>query len=185
MKVLKSFVILSVAILGFSMVDVEARSFSDGGNVSQKQLEKKVYKQIIQMQYYGVFDNIEFDVEGSTVTLRGKVHNAPNSKSAERRVSKIKGVEKVINNIEILPFSSFDDGIRRQTVRAFARGGSLYGYLQGVNPSVRIIVDRGNVTLEGYVRTKSDSRLAEILANGVHGTFSVTNNLETTKEGKF
>ncbi len=182
MKVLRSFLILSVAILGFSFINVEARSFSDDKDVTRQQIEQKVFKEILQMPYYGLFDSISFEVDGSTVILSGKVLNATNKKSAERRVEDITGVENVVNNIEILPLSSFDNSIRNRTVRAFANGGSLYRYLQGVNPSMRIIVDNGRVSLEGFVRTKGDSNLANILANGVSGTFSVTNNLVVTKE---
>lgn len=182
MKIVRSFLILSIAILGFSFVHVEARSFSNDGNITQQQIEKKVFKEILKMPYYGLYDNIKFEVNGSTVILSGKVYNATNRKSAERRVEDIEGVENVINNIEILPPSSFDDSIRIRTARAFANGGSLYRYLQGANPSIRIIVDNGHVTLEGFVSNKGDSRLANILANGVPGVFSVTNNLEFTKK---
>ena len=184
MKVLKSFLILSIAIFGFSFVNVEARGLSDFGETTQQdaqQIEKKVFKEILKLPYYGLFDSIGFEVDGSTVVLHGKVYNAVNRKSAERRVEDIEGVTNVVNNIEVLPLSSFDNSIRRSIVREFAGGGSLYRYLQGVNPSVRIIVDNGHVSLEGFVANRGDSRLANILAN-VPGTFSVTNNLVVTKE---
>ena len=58
------------------------------------------------------------------------------------------------------------------------RTGALSRYLSTVNPSVRLVVDRGHVTLEGYVANKSDSNLMNILANGISGVFSVTNNLK-------
>jgi hyperosmotically inducible periplasmic protein len=179
MKILRNFLILSVAILGFSYVNADAQGFSGD---AQQQVEKKVYKEILKMPNYGLYDSIGFEVNGSTVTLHGKVYNATNRKSAERRVKKIEGVENVINNIEVLPLSRFDDSIRIRTARAFANGGSLYRYLNGPNPSMRIIVDNGHVSLEGYVRSQGDARLANILARGVTGTFSVTNNLIVTKE---
>ncbi len=180
MKVLKSFLILSVAILGFSYVNVKAQSFSNSGEI-----EKKVFKEILKLPYYGVFDSIGFEVNGDTVILSGKVYNGVNRKSAERRIEDIEGVNKVVNNIKLLPPSRFDDSIRIRTVRTIANGGSLYRYLQGVNPAIRIIVDRGHLTLEGVVRTEGDYRLANILAQSVPGTFSVTNNLEVTKEKRF
>ena len=179
MKIIFSFLILTIAIISFSFVDINARSFS---GKDTKTIELKVEKQIKRLAYYGVFDIIAFEVDGSTVILSGKVLNAVNRKSAERRIRKIDGVENVVNNIEILPLSRFDDSIRFRTVRALSRGGNVYRYLQGVNPAMRIIVKHGHVTLEGYVRTKGDSRLAYLLANGVTGTFSVTNNLVVTKE---
>lgn len=185
MKVLKGFLILSVAILGFSFVNVEARSFSNDVEITQADIEKKVFKKILGMPYYGLFDNIKFEVDGSTVILHGDVYNGINRSSAARRVAKIDGVENVVNNIKLLPPSRFDNVIRRRLVRRFSNGGSLYRYIIGVNPNMRIIVKRGHITLEGFVGNSGDSRLANILAQGVPGTFSVTNNLEVTKKNKY
>lgn len=182
MKYIKYFLILTIAVLGFSLVNVEAKTYGDDAKSTQT-LERKVFKQLIKLPYYGVFDHIAFKVEGNTVTLYGKVANAVNKKSAERYVEDIQGVERVVNNIQILPLSGFDDSIRRRTLRTLANnGGSLYRYLIGSSPSIRIIVERGNITLEGTVNSKGDSNLANILANGVSGVFSVKNNLQIGKE---
>ncbi len=181
MKIIQSFLILTIAILGFSFVDVEAKNVNDKDT---KTVEQQVTSQIRKLLYYGVFDIISFEIDGSTVVLSGKVHNAVNRKSAERRIKKIAGVEKVINDIEVLPASNYDNAIRFRTVRAFSRTGNIYRYLQGPNPSMRIIVENGHITLAGYVRSKGDSKLANILANTVAGTFSVTNNLIVSKEFK-
>ncbi len=184
MRFIKSFLILSViAILGFTSLDVQAQNFSGNGIISQSTIERKVFKEILRMPYYGLFDNISFKVDGSTVTLFGKVRNAINKSDAENYAKNVKGVTQVINNIEVLPLSRFDDTIRYQLVREFSRtGGAFYRYLQGANPSVRIIVDNGRVSLEGYVANKGDVNIANILANGVSGVFSVENNLKYGNE---
>lgn len=177
MKYIKSFLILTIAILGISLVSVSAQTYVSGKAPTQG-IERKVFKEILKLPYYGAFDHIGFAINGNTVTLYGKVAVARNRKDAEAYVKDIPGVERVINNIEILPLSSFDNSIRYRMVQTFAnRGGSLYRFLQEPNPSMRIIVDGGHVTLEGYVATRSDSNLANILANGVSGVFSVQNNL--------
>jgi hyperosmotically inducible protein len=187
MRFIKSFLFLAIiAILGFSSLGVQAQSFSDNGKISQSTIERKVFKEILTLPYYGLFDSISYKVDGSTVTLFGKVRNAINKSDAEGYVKDIKGVTKVVNNIEVLPLSRFDDTIRYQLVREFSRtGGAFYRYLQGTNPSVRIIVDNGHVSLEGFVANRSDANVANILANGVSGVFSVENNLQIEKrEGK-
>jgi osmotically-inducible protein OsmY len=148
------------------------------------QIQQKVYKQLIKLPRYGVFDHIAYKVEGNKVYLYGKVLNAVNKKAAEKTVKRIDGVSSVINNIEVLPLSNFDDSIRRRTLRTVANGGSLYRYFQGTNPSIKIIVDRGNVTLEGFVATKGDANLANILANQVTGVFRVTNNLQVERDSR-
>ncbi len=172
MKYIRSFAIITFAFLSLLAVsDAKAQT-------PQTVLEQKIFKKIIGLPYYGLFDHISYKVEGRTVTLYGKVASLGTRKDAERAVRRIDGVERVINNIDDLPPSSFDDRIRRQLVREFStRGGSLYRYLQGSNPSIRIIVENGRVTLEGYVSNRGDSNLANVLANTVPGVFSVRNNL--------
>ena len=137
----------------------------------------RVRKELVTLPYYGVFDNLAYDVQGDTVNLSGQVVRPSTRKDAERRVSKIEGVTRVINNIEVLPLSSFDDSIRARTHRAVFRSGSLYRYAMGANPSIHIVVRNGNVTLEGVVSNQMDSQLAYMAARSVPGVFSVTNNL--------
>jgi hyperosmotically inducible protein len=93
-------------------------------------------------------------------------------------------VARVVNNINVLPLSSFDDQIRAATFRSIARTGGLYRYLMGVNPSLHIVVDHGRVTLEGVVSGKGDRTLAYMAANRVPGAFSVVNNLRVQGEGE-
>ena len=149
---------------------------------SRQQLEKKVRKELVTLPYYGVFDNLLYQVEGDTVTLYGQVVRPSTRSDAERRVSRLAGVERVVNRIEVLPLSGFDDSIRARTYRAlFGMSSPLFRYGRGVNPSIHIVVSRGHVTLEGVVATEGDSNLARLRALGVPGVFSVTNNLQVER----
>jgi len=171
MRYIRSLAIITFAFLSFLAFEANAQT-------PQTALERKIFKEINTLPYYGVFDFISYKVDGRTVTLYGKTASLGTKKSAERVVRRIDGVDTVINNIDELPPSSFDNQIRRQIVREFwNRGGSLYRYLQGPNPSVRVIVENGRVTLEGYVSSRGDSNLANILANSASNAFSVKNNL--------
>ena len=152
--------------------------------LSQQQIMKKVRKELVTLPYYGVFDNLAYKVEGNTVTLYGQVVRPSTRVDAERRVARIKGVERVVNQIEVLPLSSFDDSIRARTYRTLFRTGGLYRYAMGANPSIHIVVNRGHLTLEGVVANEGDRRLAYIAASGVPGVFSVTNNLRTDRENR-
>jgi hyperosmotically inducible periplasmic protein len=181
MKTIKTYLIIAIAIFGFSSLSVQGQSKVIAGSVPQSAIEKKIFKEINMLPYYGLFDSISYKVEGSTVTLYGKVNNGINKSSAGRVVKRIPGVEHVVNNIEILPPSSFDDSIRYQVARNFAQTG-LYRYMHPVNPSVRIIVDRGNITLEGYVANRGDYNLMNILALSASNAFSVKNNLVIGRE---
>jgi osmotically-inducible protein OsmY len=112
---------------------------------------------------------------GSTISLGTR-------KAAERVVKRVPGVERVINNIEELPPSSFDEQIRRQLVAQLAQTGNIYRYLQGVNPPVRLVVNRGRIALEGYVDNRSDANMMYIAARGVSGAFDVQNHLIVKNE---
>ena len=175
MKKYTGFIAILFAILAFSFSDVNAQSFS--GTSSGRTIEQNVQRQILRLPRYEVFDHIAFSVNGNTVTLYGKVRNAINKSDAESRVKGIPGVTQVINNIEVLPLGSFDESIRRNLYRTLAGSGGLSRYLWTVNPSVRLIVDRGHVTLEGFVANQGDFNRMNILANSVPGVFSVKNNL--------
>ena len=140
-------------------------------------LMNKVRKELVKLPIYGVFDNLAYKIDGSTVTLYGQVVRPSTRSSAEKRIKRIEGVERVVNNIEVLPVSTFDDSIRARAYRTIFRSGSLYRYAMGANPSIHIIVNRGHITLEGVVANKMDSQLAYMAARGVPGAFSVTNNL--------
>jgi hyperosmotically inducible protein len=156
---------------------VLAGSVASAASPNPQGTMNKVRKELVTLPYYDVFDNLEYKVEGDTVVLYGQVRRPTTRRDAERRVARIEGVDRVVNNIEVLPLSRFDDGIRARTYRAVFRSGGLYRYAMGANPSVHIIVKNGRVTLEGVVSNKMDSQLAYMAARGVSGVFAVTNNL--------
>lgn len=153
--------------------------------LSFEQTQKKVRSELVTLPYYGVFDNLAYKVEGSTVTLYGQVVQPSTRRDAERRVARIAGVERVVNQIEVLPLSGFDDRVRYGTLRAIQRTAGLYRYFLGSNPSIHIVVNRGHVTLEGVVANEGDRRLAYIAARGVSGAFSVTNNLRAERGARY
>ena len=50
------------------------------------------------------------------------------------------------------------------------------------SPDVRIIVEHGKNTFEGYVSRSGDSNTLNILANGISGVLGVRNNLVVGKQ---
>jgi hyperosmotically inducible protein len=147
-------------------------------------LSKQVRHKLVTLPYYGVFDNLAYSIDGGKVTLHGQVVRPSTRSDAERSVGRIPGVTQVVNRIQVLPPSGFDDRIRVNTYRSIARSSGLYRYFLGSNPSIHIVVKRGNVTLTGVVNTRMDSQLAYMAANGVSGVFSVTNNLQVEGENR-
>jgi len=148
---------------------------------AQERIVREVRHELLMLPYYGVFDNIAYKVDGYDVTLLGQVVRPALKSDAENAVKHIEGVEKVDNQIEVLPPSPMDDRLRRRLFRAIYGYPALEKYELGVQKPIRIIVTRGRVTLEGVVDSDGDKNLAGLRANGVSGTFSVTNNLQVVK----
>ena len=144
---------------------------------AQARIAREVRHELLMLPYFGVFDNIEYRVDGGTVTLYGAVTRPVLKSDAENVVKHIEGVERVDNNIEVLPPSPMDDKLRLALFRAIYGYPALEKYALGVQKPIRIIVKNGHVTLEGVVDNETDKNLAGMRANGVPGIFSVTNNL--------
>ena len=83
------------------------------------------------------------------------------------------------NQIEVMPLSSSDDGVRLAVYRAIYSKAPLQRYQLGAVPPIHIIVKNGDVTLEGVVANTGDKDIAGIAANGVAGVHKVINNLRT------
>ncbi len=144
----------------------------------EKWLTREVGHQLIQVPWLSVFDNLQYSVNGSEVTLSGQVWQPVTKQDAETAVKGIEGVTKVNNNIEVLPLSPMDDQIRRAEYRAIYGAPELQRYAMGVLPSIHIIVKNGHVTLIGAVDNQMDKNVAEIRAKSVPNVFSVDDNLQ-------
>jgi hyperosmotically inducible periplasmic protein len=171
-KSILAIALLSVATLG------SAQDRGQPSAKSQERITREVRHELLMLPYFGVFDNIAYKVDGYTVTLLGQVVRPTLKSDAENVVKHIEGVEKVDNQIEVLPPSPIDDGLRRRLYRAIYGYPALEKYALGVQKPIRIIVKNGNVTLEGVVDNDGDKNFAGLRANGVSGIFSVTNNLQ-------
>lgn len=174
---------LLIAVLGIvSFVSVSAIAQNNqrdqSSPKSRDRIVREVRHELLMLPYFGVFDNIAYKVDGGTVTLTGEVVRPVLKSDAENAVKRIEGVEKVDNQIEILPPSSMDDRIRMEEFRAIYQYPALQKYELGVQKPIRIIVKNGRVSLEGVVDNEADKNLAGVRANGVSGVFSVTNNLQ-------
>ena len=141
-------------------------------------IAREVRHELVMLPYYGVFDNLAYRVDGSTVTLYGQVVRPTLKSDAENVVKRIEGVTRVNNEIEALPLSPNDDRIRREEFRAIYSTPNLERYALQAVPPIHIIVNNGKVTLVGVVASKADKDLAALRANTVGGVFTVTNDLQ-------
>ena len=148
---------------------------------AEERIQKEVRHQLLLLPRLSVFDNLAYRVDGYTVTLMGQVTDPVVKSDAENAVKHVEGVEKVDNQIEVLPLSPMDNELRRKLYFAIYGYPSLQKYDMPVVKPIRIIVKNGHVTLEGVVDSEADKNTAEILAKSVPGVFSVTDNLQVVK----
>lgn len=142
-------------------------------------LQEAVRHELAMVPRYGVFDNIEFQLDGSTVILMGEVSKPIVKDDAKNALRHVEGVTRVVNNIEVLPLSPNDDRLRMAVYRAVYGAPALAPrYAMQANPPIRIIVKNGHVRLEGFVANQMDRSIAGMRASGVFGAFSVKNDLK-------
>ena len=177
--------ILAVAAITILSVPLAAAVQATAGaagpalDENQLRLAKKVRHELVMLPWYSVFDNLQFSLEGDhTVILSGQTIRPTIKSGAENVVRRVEGVEKVINNIEVLPLSPFDNRIRRAAYRAIFSQPSLDRYAIQAIPPIHIIVKNGHVTLIGVVANPMDKTLAGMAANSVPNVFSVQNDLQ-------
>ena len=148
---------------------------------SEDWITREVRHELVTLPYYGVFDNLAYRVDGSKVVLLGEVTRPTLKSDAENAVKTVEGVKTVDNQIEVLPVSPNDDRIRLATYRAIYSKPQLQRYQLSAVPPIHILVENGNITLEGVVANEGDKNVAGIAAKGVHGAFTVNNNLRVEK----
>jgi hyperosmotically inducible protein len=170
-----------LAGLAIACVLAAAQPQQDVSEKAVARIQKEVRHELLMLPYLGVFDNLAYKVDGYNVTLMGQVTRPVLKSDAENAVKRIEGVEKVDNQIEVLPTSPMDDQLRRSLYRAIYGYAALEKYSLGVQQPIRIVVKNGHVTLEGVVDNEGDKNMAGLRANGVAGVFSVTNNLQVAR----
>ena len=140
----------------------------------------------------------------------GYAYQSTLKRDAARATKRASGVDQVIDKIEELPVSQFDDELRWRTYYVIYRdpflsryapgGGMLWGHrhpfgagfhpmnlrrFAGMEPlgdyPLHIIVKNGKMTLLGVVDTESDKIVAGMRAREVPGSFGVENELVVEK----
>jgi hyperosmotically inducible protein len=171
------FVFLLVVVLMSTAAVAAAEPDSD------HRIFKNVASRVLRYSHFTIFDDVRAAVDEGVVTLSGKVTMPYKRTDIEARVATIDGVRKVVNRIDVLPVSTFDEELRYRTARAIYGNPSFWHYAAMANPPIHIVVDRGRVTLTGVVNDNVEKMLARSLATSL-GALSVSNELTTDSSTK-
>lgn len=151
------------------------------GERKDLQVANDISRSVNSYANYTIFDDINVEVRDGLATLTGKVTMPYKRDDIAKRVAKIDGVTQVVNKLEVLPVSQFDDELRFRIARAIYGNSNFWNYAIMPNPPIHIIVERGRVTLTGIVQNNVDRMLARSIASNFLA-FDVTNKLKTDAE---
>lgn len=153
-------------------VDVE-------GNVPDQQLQQDLADKLRydRIGMGSTFNALGLNVQNGVVTVKGDVRDYPSRDSALAIIETTPGAKDVVDEINVLPTSPFDDQIRIAVARAIYGNASLSRYAMDPQRPIRIVVENGHVSLYGVVGTEGDKTLAGMQARSVPNVFSVDNKL--------
>lgn len=185
---MKSRILSQLFVAGALLVGAASASSTPVAPQSDEALASRVRHEIVMYPYYGIFDNIQYEVVNGNVSLTGAVTQPWKKSDLGKDVQKIPGVASVTNELEVLPLSPMDNSLRFQIARAIYRDPSLSRYAIQAVPPIHIIVDNGRVTLEGVVNNDLEKQVAGTRAASAGLSFGpVINNLRvenpSTKKG--
>jgi len=149
---------------------------------TDEQIARDLTHEIRVFPFYDIFDQVEGEVGEGVVTLRGAVRLPQRFHDYANLAKQVGGVKTVVNQLEVLPTSSYDDQIRLRVARAIY-GSSALGTRYGnqARPPIHILVKNGNVRLEGVVLNQLDKQLVERAARFAATYFALENNLKVER----
>ena len=161
-----------------NLIEVAGPAVSDAQ--LHEELSKKLYYDRVGW-YDSAFNYYTLTVKDGVATIGGQTYNDVGRDSALAIANRMPGVKDVVNDIKVSPVSSFDDNLRRRTVRALYGDSALGKYAVDPARPIRIIVDGGHVSLYGEVISPMDKQIAGMRVGQIPGVFSVQNNLVVDK----
>ena len=170
---------------GTLRADDRAQSGVNPAQVERKdsEIRKDVFDQILGYPWYTVFDSIDAGVDAGVVTLRGSVNQPYRKTDIEKRVARIGGVKGVSSEIRVQGVSSFDDRLRRELLYRIYGDERFVQYASWAHPPIRIIVDKGRITLTGLVGSAVEQQLVGHIARGTLA-FAVDNQVKLESDLK-
>ena len=183
MKTLFATLFVSLLTLNSAFASASSEATADRQTPERKDLQvfNDIAGQVNRYTQLTIFDSISASVDNGRVVLSGWVTMPFKKDDLERRARKVDGVMAVENKIGVLPVSQFDDDLRFRIARAIYGHSLFWNYANMANPPIRIVVNRGRVTLEGVVQSNVERMLARSLASGFNA-FEVKNALKTDAE---
>ncbi|MGD8894660.1 MAG: BON domain-containing protein [Acidobacteriota bacterium] len=140
-----------------------------------------IRKAILGYPRYAIFDYVEFAVNEGAVLLQGSVIQPWKKNDIESLVARVPGVREIRNDIAVQSMSQFDSDLRASLARQIYGDPRFVRYAHRAQPPIRILVDRGNVTLAGWVGSPVEKAILDQIARSTL-SFTVENRLHVDGE---
>jgi osmotically-inducible protein OsmY len=147
---------------------------------SDRAVADAVGRQIDHYVFYTIFDEVQASVHDGVVSLTGRVTQPFKVSEIARQVSRVPGVREVENHLRVLPVSTSDDHLRDDLAAAIYR--EIPELAERPVPPIHIVVENGEVTLEGVVRSEAEKKQTEHVARETFGVFGVLDRLKVEGE---
>lgn len=132
---------------------------------SDTAIANELRQDILVYGRYSVFDNVSYGVTNGQVNLAGVVSDPSKKTAIDKLARSIRGVTGVNDDIQSLSDSPADNELRADVARAIYSNPVFDHYVSEEQQPVRIIVDRGQVTLEGVVQSNLEKEIAGVNAS--------------------
>lgn len=169
-KILSRLLMAGVLLCAVGLASATA-GFNTPEPQSDESIAKQVRHEILMYPYYGIFDDVNYQVSNGSVQLTGAVTEPWKKDVLGRSIQKLPGVASITNSLEVLPLSPMDNRLRWQLARAVYGDPVLSRYAIQAIPPIHIIVDNGHVSLEGVVNSDLEKEVAGLRASSAGLSF--------------
>ena len=140
-------------------------------------LAREIADKVSESLFYTMFDDVHVRVVDRVATLTGFVTMSIKSDEFRKLASQVRGIQRVVNEIETLPASTMDDALRAEIAVKIYHNEAFSDHAKQRLGPVHIIVRDGMVTLTGVVDSEAERQRAGVIARYAYGTWSVDNQL--------
>ncbi|SEF63142.1 Osmotically-inducible protein OsmY, contains BON domain [Caloramator fervidus] len=144
-------------------------TISTDGTLEDKEAEQNV---INKLKNHPKLSSLGVEVQRGVAILKGKVDTLKEKRMAMKLASEAFGIKDVVSHIEIDSLYKTDDVTINNRIQTELVNNNLD------KNDIRVNVENGSVTLNGFVNSLKDVEIAQEIAEGIEGVRNVKNFLK-------
>lgn len=145
-------------------------------NITDKHMEKEVANRLLSSAHSEDLEGVGVKIEDGVANLVGNANTLQQAHQAMDLAAQVRGVKDVVNNINVGSSEEYDDAVLNSRVTQALSTVDI-GY-----EDIGHWVQKGKVTLDGYVDSQAQMEAAKEITMGVEGVKKVVNKLKIRKD---